>query len=250
MKIRKLYSFKEIIAFLEGKEISFYNGKSNYAINFENSIYGILQSHFSETSLEYLSFINNGDLTKYAKEVIHRVVARFGNDIAVAVRTCPLVESNEKLEDESIMFLDSFTSILSNTYDKYSFLLSLYENKKDSLLTSLSDSVEIEGSGETSSQNQSTSSGKAIFNDTPQNEYSNEDSYETDKHSTNKSVSEGISNGSSSSSASSSETRTRTYDNQYLINRIDSIDKMYQDLLLRWSNEFSRLFTGVINYEE
>lgn len=108
-------------------------------------------------------------------------------------------------------FLNKIVSILTFTYDKYSSMLNFYATEKSKLM----DKIQAVGSGITR------------FNDTPQDE----GTFDDDEHTTNL---------TQVSSTSSSDGDTK-------IKRLNEIDKLFNNLLLEWCNEFDKLFVEEIN---
>ena len=175
-------------------------------------------------------------------------------------------------------FMDKLISLLSLTYPKYKELLDAYESTKGKLLNALEDSyvdyenVTEEGSNinninkehnsfsnrnsQQADSKTSESSGKSHMNDTPQNAgtYDNEDfasSIEFADSNANESgsinVNENdlnVNNDKEDSSASSNSFRNRglyhisSQQRDALIDRLELINRNYQNLLEKWTKEF------------
>lgn len=104
------------------------------------------------------------------------------------------------------LFLIKFFTIIRMNYDRYSTLLNIYSQSKSRLLERV----------------KSVSSGANRFNDTPQNG----GEFDEDDHTT-----------------TITETRTETEtDAQTLMARIKEIESSFNDLMLKWSDEFDSLF--------
>lgn len=110
-------------------------------------------------------------------------------------------------------FIQNMVNIWNFTKDKYSKLLAIYEAQKDNLLNKV----------------ETIASGTTRFNDTPQDS----GDYSDDTHTTNISQTSG---------ASSTDVDT-------LMARIDEISKKFENVMLRWVNEFDSLFIEEGNIE-
>ena len=130
----------------------------------------------------------------------------------------------------------SFLNVLDNTYNKYDKLLSLYEAKKNNLMDGMG-FHEVNEYGRTD-----TGSGKSRFNDTPQNYDEDGATFDDEDHTTNMNISE-----SSLGVEGGSET-TRDQSKMDVMEKLENIERLYQNVLLNWSREFGRLFVYSSNY--
>lgn len=108
-------------------------------------------------------------------------------------------------------FIAKVSNVISFTYDKYASLLDFYSTEKSNLMKAI----------------KSTASGNTRFNDTPQDS----GLFEDDEHTTN-----------ITQVHSTSET-----DGDTKIRRLNEIDKLYNNLMLEWCDEFDKLFIEEIN---
>ena len=129
-------------------------------------------------------------------------------------------------------FLIALANVMNFTYEKYSLILDAYDVSKTDLLAGVKSTVEAYSSG--------ANSGDQRFNDTPQNENTG-GIYNGDNYNTTVTKSSGTS--------SATATETRFDDRELLIDRLEKIGNKYESILLRWSNEFNKLFMMEVNYE-
>ena len=116
------------------------------------------------------------------------------------------------------MFISKFLHILSFTWQKYTAILSAYDTAKTKLLDKL----------------ERVSSGSDIRrdNDTPQDT----GDFSDDTHTSF--ITQGTTD------------VTESHDDTSLIERLDKIQRLYQDTMLKWVNEFHILFIDGGNYHE
>ena len=129
-------------------------------------------------------------------------------------------------------FVNALTNVLNFTYEKYSKILDAFDVTKTQLLAGITRTVTGSSSG--------SNSGKSVFNDTPQNENTG-GVYSGDNYATT------VTSNSGESSASASETTKD--DSELLIDKLEKIGNKYESIILRWSNEFNKLFMMEVNYE-
>lgn len=181
---------------------------------------------FDETLGEYI-------LDELGTKIFNKVYQRYFDWVAFEIDIRPYISTPDSIVLKKLQkFIVSFINIYNNTYDKYSKLnseLTTYVNK---LISGKSSSASTEAS--------SSSQGRNKFNDTPQN--NEEYDYEEEIYMTNLNISK-------ASGSSESET---TYNNndKYPIELLEMLEQKYIDLMLKWSNEFARLFTPTRLYED
>ena len=115
-------------------------------------------------------------------------------------------------------FLGKFIDIINNTYEKYSAILSSYETSKAHLLDQL--------------ERVTTGNDTRRENDTPQDG----GDYADDNHTSY------INQGETSV--------TETHDDTPVIERLEKIQNLYQNTMLKWLNEFNDLFIEGGNIHE
>ena len=229
------YSLQEVLGVMAGEDLDYYKGASAYTIQEGSKLYDQLCVIIGAEYLSGLKFLetNEGttDLTDIAKDLVDNVVVRFYKFYCMNTKYDINVNFEGWLEAFH-EFLGNFLNILNLTYDKYSFLLSSYQAKKSKLLDGMDETEDTSGS--------STATSNSRFNDTPQDQFAEGQDYGDDSHATNL--------GHSKTETESSIGVDRVKNNKYLMERLAMIDDLYQNLLLRWSNEFRRLF--IVRKEE
>lgn len=129
-------------------------------------------------------------------------------------------------------FVNALCNVLNFTYERYSKILDVFDVTKTELLAGIKRTTSGSSSG--------SNTGKSVFNDTPQNENTS-GVYSGDNYATT------LTSNTGSSSAQASET---SYDDsELLIDRLEKIGNKYESILLKWSNEFNKLFIMEVNYE-
>lgn len=144
------------------------------------------------------------DKSQYITDVWNLIIARYFDHYCVEASE---YDSASGLQTSLIReFIVKLLNIFNMTTEKYSVLLGFYASKKADLMNKI----------------QSTSSGSAKFNDTPQNygEFSDDD------HMTNITKTEGSS----------------STDGDTLMERLNEIQNKYRKILQDWSNEFEKIF--------
>lgn len=224
MSDKLMYQFsialKELLSWIRTNKASLdaYKNKSSLQVipgyigtdTFYNDIDSIFNAERSEaTDSFYLSQIyftfkspTGWELTKYGKQIICQVFERYFE--MYCVETYAL--EDEVIDKYVASILNKIFIITNNTYEKYSSILEAYEDKKGHLLAGIS----------------ATSNGLVRFNDTPQDE----GDFADDEHTSNITQSES----------------TIENDAKTPIERIAEIERNYKTTLLRWSNEYNRMF--------
>lgn len=122
-------------------------------------------------------------------------------------------------------------TIIQQTYDRYSKLLTLYQNDIDDLIGTI-ESVETE-------EGQASSNAKNFFNDTPQSE---DDSFDAPDYASSVSLAK--------NEGSNLITRRRHENREYLIDLLDKVQTKYRNILDDWSKHFEKLFILRYNISE
>lgn len=168
------------------------------------------------------------ELKDYVSELLQNICNRyqFNNFTKVEQIYCPWdsqipsADSNE-VEAQFEKDLMSLLQYMNMTYPKYAKILDLYEAKKTHLMDKLTSVVEAEAG----------TSGTSKYDDTPQTANGTyNDSYSTDV--------------TKSSSSTESESTT-TWDDANVMKRLDEIQKLYDNIMKRWTDNFEQFFWEV-----
>lgn len=160
-------------------------------------------------------------LTEYGDEVMNRVWQRFFNSICFEC-----VDNSEVVYEYGKKFLTMFLNIYNNTYDKYVALLTNLDALRSKLINGKES--EFESSTETSGE------GTNRFNDTPQNT----GLFDDDEFTSNITQSE--------TSGTSGTTSSNTTNDLYNVEKLALLNDKYVNVMLKWTNEFSRLFRSEV----
>lgn len=173
-------------------------------------------------------------------KVFNRLIDRYGEHYL-----CSNIK-DELTADIRNRALARVMRVLDLTFPKYSKILALYEEKKNSLLAKVESGETESGSssqGEThSSQNHGTQESK--FNDTPQADPTGEDPFAGDQYVSEltKGKNDGSESGSSSVNGQSLRTISRTEDGATPMARLEEVQRLYSQVMKKWLNEFDDLF--------
>lgn len=223
----KKMNFRELISYIKyDKDPTQFDGILSIGIKWGDTFYSDIADLLG-AGLPNFSWVDGEDITEYAKQIINRVVERYSYDWVI---TCFADLSEEYIEVEVYKFIDQFINILNNTYNKYAELLQYYTNAKGKLM----DGIKKIEEGETSAN------AKNRFNDTPQNLDVNGETFDDIDHTTNLNL----------NNATGESTITTTDEKYELVERLDKVNRLYADLMLDWSNKFSRLFIPYVNGEK
>ena len=138
-------------------------------------------------------------------ELFDKIYARFWNAICFKIRH-DLNSDLEVINKEKVYFMTTLLNIMNFTAEKYLTILDIYKNNKEKLLDkvqSITDSINR-------------------FNDTPQDG----GDFDDDEHTSNINKAH-VESGS---------------DFNTLMARIKEIEMSYSNLMLKWTNEFDRIF--------
>lgn len=220
MRFKTLFNLREILGKVGFDDIDKFKDTSVHAIQSGVFLYGVLLEYIGP-SISSFPFIEESDLNQITKDLVNLITARFADWYCV-----------ENTEDEltnklCYKWLDKFITILLETYDRYSTLLNFYNSEKTNLMNPLTETESIEADSSMESESR--------FNDTPQNSQG-QTSFNDDDHSTTQ--------GFAKNTGSSGAETTRNKDNEYTIEKLDRINRLYRNLLFDWSNAFRSLFIG------
>ena len=175
----------------------------------------------------------------YVNELFYNLMNRYLNEYVFAINKQYTGQSLFFNVPEAIRdFFGKIFNIMLYTYDKYSKLLSIYQNEENDFLGKLQrlTSGTIDNTG-TQSMSGSTSDLRKD-NDTPQGS----GDFSDDTHTSF--ISKG--NGSSSTTRTDNLTTTSStgeeWDSEYLMDKLKKIQDSYQNTMYNWVNEFRILF--------
>ena len=218
-QLRYFYKLKDIIALGLASMTSPYSAdypKADTTI-FKRELFSVYGITFPANTLIPNKYIDDSHVG-----LLNRVIERYWDEY--------VFDSDENISSPSDIltspevlyntrrFLAKFIDIINNTYDKYSSILNSYETAKTHLLDQL----------------ERVTSGNDIRreNDTPQDE----GDFDDDNHTSY------INQGETSV--------TETHDDTPLIERLEKIQNLYQNTMLKWLNEFNDLFIEGGNVHE
>lgn len=151
----------------------------------------------------------------YIADMLDEFYNRFYKYIAFSIY------SDDELQEAQDEFLIRFLNVLNATYSKYKTIIKYFKNNESKLMDALDRSyTDLAGN---------TGASTNRFNDTPQNG----GNYSDDNHTTNINQIE--------SSASSNLRHNETYNNEYMIDRLNKIRDDLSNIFIRWENEVGRI---------
>lgn len=223
MKIlmEKQYSLKDVCLF-DSPSLPWNNP---YAITFSSYIESVLNDlksgdyNLKEDLIKFADFDGDHDeffCKDYVDEMLNDFYPRFYNYFAVS--KC----GDESLSvDDVLEFWTRFFNVLNVTYPKYSVIIKAYRTNEAKLMDSLNRDYtdDADSSGTVTSR----------YNDTPQDG----GLFEDDTHTTN--VNE------TSSSSDSGLEHKETYNNEYMIDRINKIRDNLSNLFTEWENKVATI---------
>lgn len=173
---------------------------------------------------------------KGLEDAFYLTAYRHKNDYCARYETPSITATAEEItaiKSKAVFeFVNALANVLNFTYEKYSKILDVFDVTKTELLAGIKRTTSGSSSG--------SNSGKSVFNDTPQNENTG-GVYDGDNYATT------VTSNTGESSAEASET---SYDDsELLIDRLEKIGNKYESIILKWSNEFNKLFMMEVNYE-
>lgn len=165
------------------------------------------------------TIIPNKYIDTKCDDLLNRVIERYWDEyVFESTHNVDDVTSDTEVLYKVRRFLGKFIDVIQNTYNKYSAILDSYETAK----TKLMDQLERTTSGSDTRRE----------NDTPQDG----GDYADDNH---------------TSFINQGETIvTETHDDTPLIERLEKIQNLYQNTMLKWVNEFNGLFIEGGNIHE
>lgn len=176
--------------------------------------------------MEWDSDNNKYVMTKHGLTILNYIFRQYGDSYCAKSQN-----DNSGIVGSCIAFFDTFITRLEETYQKYSALLSYYEEYKTKLMNDVKSGFVDTSSA--SSNGGSTNISK--FKDTPETEVSLEDL--GDDYNSNVTISEG-----SDSSSSSGSVRHDSFDEKdTAIKRLDEIKEYYSKVIQSWGNEFKEM---------
>lgn len=200
-----------------------------------------------------LNGINKNDLYRMKQDEGHYVInptpySKLLNLIRLRYDDEYCVITEDEIDFEEIYnnkkakeFCKKFTAILIYTKDKYVSILNIYDDNLSKLMDGLKTTTEASHEIHRDEDYDTDVSGKNLFNDTPQttdvvatiegNQYVNE-----------LSKSEAHTDNTGDVDESGSREEETTIDTKYTIEKIKEIQDSYEQVLKRWSDEFSPLF--------
>lgn len=135
-------------------------------------------------------------------------------------------------------FIGKLFDVAQMTYNKYAKILSIYEATKNNLLDRLQKVIDGEVKNTGYSSHTIGSNETRRDNDTPQDT----GDFSDDSHTSF--ITQGESTGSDlrQDDLKMENDVTESWDNEAIIERIDKIQKLYDNVMLKWLNEFKGLF--------
>lgn len=249
-KIRKYYQLKDYWDVLAGSDV-------------EETFYGSIIANFPMASFNpnasgsnFKNYKNvfywNGDgiparwkFLQVFHDCFQQITTRHHEDIIFAIDEDEDTEENRK--KVFVQFVLSFIFIAEQTGQKYATLLKIYDDEKDNLMNALEHSTSETHEDESSSSAESVESSKARtrFSDTPELA----GLYDDEKYTTNLSNGDVDSSGENTANIESSGKKevVTKIDPMTIMARIKEIDDNYQNIMLKWVNEFDRLFIDGCN---
>lgn len=237
---------KEQFAYTLKETFEGYLNEAEGAFNWdEDGIYGLIyDSKYSKSyPLEPSFIINKGTEQEtydpLVETILQKVLQRYAHHYFY-------IKDTEGISNpEAVAQFSRLMRLVDYTYPKYSTLLKLYEDNKSKLMDKLA-SLDSETHSTTQNEQHAdivADERKLKMNDTPQTEDVNSgfeaDQYVSELH---KEKSDHSQNGNSSITGSGSITRSHSSDPTTIMERIAEIQNKYQNLMLKWLNEFDKLF--------
>lgn len=264
------FLYKEQFAYTLKETFAGYLNENEGAFNWdEDGIYGLMyDSKYSKSYPLEPSFIINKGTTEetydpLVETILQKVLQRYAHHYFY-------IKDTEGISNpEAVAQFSRLMRVVDYTFPKYSTLLKLYEDNKTHLMDKLasldsetSSNSETRSNNETHSTSQSEQHADIIaderklkMNDTPQTEdvnsgfeadqYVSELHKEKSDHSQNGNSSitgSGTITGGGSTTGSGTITRNHSSDPTTIMERISEIQNKYQNLMLKWLNEFDKLF--------
>ena len=207
MKSRYYYNFIESIdeltgeTYVAGLDVMSKNMEDNLTDFLSNSVMARFKNVFKEVSGVY-------KFKDYIADLIDIITNLHGENF------CVFTNLESSFPSEAKKFIIKFISVIDLTAPRYTKLLSLYASQESKLLDKL----------------ESSNSGLAVFNDTPQGS----GDFSDDPHATTT---------TKTSSTSAVEVKTP-------IERLKEIQEGYSDVLAKWTEEFDKFFLEEVNVNE
>ena len=233
--IKKIYQFKDVLTLLESYPDISVNSESfsflfkdawTWLKNVAESIgiseprTNLLLSRIKGTT--YDEELDSWSFSDEGKAIINSVIERYYDWYCFEILVNPLADSDSEINKKTMQFFTQFINVYNNTYDKYVSLLSNLANLKNSLISGKDNSFH--------SETDTTGNGLNRFNDTPQNS----GTFDDDMHTTNLTETE--------TSGNSETTGNNVNNDLYNVEKLELLNRKYQNVMLDWSNEFRRLF--------
>ena len=233
--IKKIYQFKDVLALLESYPDISVNSESfsflfkdawTWLKNVAESI-GISEPRTNLLLLRikgtsYDEELDSWSLSDEGKAIINSVIQRYYDLYCFEIVESPFKQSDSEINKKTMQFFTQFINVYNNTYDKYVSLLSNLANLKNSLISGKDNSFH--------SETDTTGNGLNRFNDTPQNS----GTFDDDMHTTNLTETE--------TSGNSETTGNNVNNDLYNVEKLELLNRKYQNVMLDWSNEFRILF--------
>ena len=215
MLMKKSYNLKE--AFQELFGITMYKG---YVVSLASKFNDFLDQEVVDGLLpEMIKFATYDDehftYDDYIADMLDEFYNRYWNYTAFSIY------NDDELEDASDNFMIKFLNVLNATYPKYKTIIKFFKNNENKLMDALDRSYTDNAGNKGASTNR--------FNDTPQNG----GDYSDDNHTTNINQIE--------SSATSNLTHKETYNNEYMLDRLNKVRDDLSNIFIRWENEVGKI---------
>ena len=218
MKIlmEKQYNLKETLEIVFSKTL----GKA-YKTSLADELATFLENQYSSQDIDSdmikFATFESGTFAynDYVEEMLNDFYNRFYNYFAIGIN------ENSELAEAVENFLFKFLNVLNVTYPKYAPIIKALTNNENKLMDALSRDYEDSGGSDGTVTQR--------FNDTPQDG----GAYEDDNHTTN--INESVSN------ATSSLTHTETYDNKYVLEKINYIRDNLSNIYTEWENKVATI---------
>ena len=257
MKNKYVLSLREVLSKIFNDSFEGYNDVTPLMENMGGRFYEYLQHLYPLSAQMINNYTQNygfniRPLNNYVHILFDMVGVRYYDD------SCVVLYDLNDFEKEAKKLFDNLINIACMTFNKYSKLLSLYDAEQNNLLkavqTSYTDSENYNGqtTGNSSNSSSGSNSGNSQLNDTPQSaddEFSNDDfATQITKSQDTSSLNE-IGNTSATSAYIRSLTHISNDERESIIARLDEIERKYQLLYKKWTEEFDSLFWDGGTYE-
>lgn len=167
-------------------------------------------AYFDEESDEYV-------LKDYVRQMLNEFYIRYCDYFAAADES----ETDTPEEQTMLDFYAKLFNVLNVTYPKYAPIIKALTDNENKLMDALSRDYEDSGGSDGTVTQR--------FNDTPQDG----GAYEDDNHTTN--INESVSN------ATSSLTHNETYDNKYVLEKLNYIRDNLSNIYTEWENKVATI---------